>query len=342
MFPNFNSELAVGVDLGTANTLIIQNEKIIVDEPSIVALDSDSNKVLAVGTDALLMHEKTHPSIKTVKPLKDGVIADFTAAELMIKEFVKRVRSIQNSFIAKSLKMVICIPSGITEVEKRAVKDSAVQAGASEVVMIYEPMAAAIGAGLDISSPNGIMIVDIGGGTTEIAILSLSGIVSDNSIRVAGNSFTDDIINYVRKQHNLLIGEKTAEQIKINVGSAVTELDEDLASFEMVGRDLLTGIPKVVAISYQEVAFAIEKSLSKVEESIMKALESSPPELSSDIYRNGIYVSGGGALLKGLKKRFNNKTRLKVNIVEDPLKAVVRGTGVVVRDRKKFKAILIH
>lgn len=342
MFKGVNSEMAIGVDLGTANTLIIQGEQVIVDEPSIIAIDVESNKVLAVGGEAMLMHEKTHPNIKTVKPLRDGVIADFTAAELMIREFVRKVRSSQKSLFAKSLKMLICIPSGITEVEKRAVKDSAIHAGASEVVMIYEPMAAAIGAGLDVNSSIGFMIVDIGGGTTEIAILSLSGIVSEHSIRVAGNSFTNDIVDFVRKQHNLLIGEKTAEQIKIHAGSAVTELEEDIPNYEMVGRDLMTGIPKVIEISYQEVAFAIEKSLAKVEESIMKSLESAPPELSSDIYRNGIYVSGGGALLRGLAKRFSNKTRLKINIVEDPLKAVVRGTGIAVRDRKKYKTVLIH
>ena len=336
-FNFFNQELAI--DLGTANTLIIMDGQVVVDEPSIVAIDRRTGETIAVGNRAMQMHEKTHENIRTIRPLKDGVIADFQAAESMISGLIQLTNTKPRFF--SHLRMVICIPSGITEVEKRAVFESADHVNSKETYLIYEPMAAALGIGLQVEEPVGNMIIDIGGGTTEIAVIALSGIVCDQSIRVAGDELTNDILDYMRRQHNLLIGERTAEQIKINVGSALQELDEPPPPYSVNGRDLMTGIPKQVSVTYSEIAHALDKSISKIEEAVLKALEMTPPELAADIYRTGLYLTGGGALLRGLDVRIRAMTKLPVHLAEDPLRAVVRGTGIALKDTQRYKALLI-
>ncbi|MGQ0826887.1 MAG: rod shape-determining protein [Bacteroidota bacterium] len=329
----------IAIDLGTANTLIIHNDKVVVDEPSIVAIDRMTGRVIAVGKQAMQMHGKTHENIKTIRPLKDGVIADFHAAEHMIRGMIKMINPGKHLF-QPSLKMVICIPSGITEVEKRAVRDSAEHAGGKEVYLIHEPMAAAIGIGIDVEEPMGNMIIDIGGGTSEIAVIALGGIVCDKSIRIAGDEFTANIEEYMRRQHNILIGERSAERVKIEVGAAMTEIDNPPPDYAVHGRDLMTGIPKEIYVSYVEIAHALDKSISKVEEAILNALEMTPPELSADIFRTGIYLAGGGSMLRGLDKRISLKTKLPVHIAEDPLRAVARGTGIALKNVDKFPFLM--
>ncbi|HTO37678.1 MAG TPA: rod shape-determining protein [Brumimicrobium sp.] len=329
----------IAIDLGTANTLIIMDDKVVVDEPSIVAKDIKSGKIVAIGKRAQQMHGKTHKLIETIQPLQDGVIADFHSAEQMIRGMIKMIKK-RKSLFNTSLKMVICIPSGITEVEKRAVRDSAEHAGAKEVYLIHEPMAAAIGIGIDVEEPMGNMIIDIGGGTSEIAVIALGGIVSDKSIRTAGNDFTKDIEEYMRRQHNILIGERTAEQIKIEIGAALPELDNPPEDFAVRGRDLMTGIPKEIIVSYVEIAHALDKSISKIEEAILSALEMTPPELSADIYKTGIYLAGGGSMLRGLDKRMSMKTKLPVHIAEDPLRAVARGTAIALKNVDRFQFLI--
>ncbi len=336
LFNLFKKEIAI--DLGTANTLIIEDGKVIVDEPSIVAMDRRTNDVIAVGRKAMQMHGKTHENIKTIRPLRDGVIADFQAAESMIEGMINMMDNKKKMF--SYMKMVICIPSGITEVEKRAVFDSADHVDSKETYLIHEPMAAALGIGLDVEEPVGNMIIDIGGGTTEIAVIALSGIVCDQSIRIAGDEFTMDIMNYMKRQHNILIGERTAEQIKINAGSALHDLESPPDDFPVNGRDLMTGIPKQIKVSYGEIAHALDKSISKIEDAILKALENTPPELASDIYKTGLYLTGGGALLRGLDKRISQKTKLPVHVAEDPLRAVVRGTGIALKNTNKFSFLI--
>ncbi|MCO4814001.1 MAG: rod shape-determining protein [Flavobacteriales bacterium] len=321
----------IAIDLGTANTLIIMNDKVVVDEPSIVAKNIQTGEIVAIGKKAQQMHGKTHKLIETVRPLRDGVIADFQAAEQMIKGMIKMIGN-GKSLFNPSLRMVICIPSGITEVEKRAVRDSAEHAGAKEVYLIHEPMAAAIGIGIDVQEPMGNMIIDIGGGTSEIAVIALGGIVADKSIRVAGDDFTNDIEEYMRRQHNILVGERTAEAIKINVGAALPELENPPQEYAVQGRDLMTGIPKEIVISYVEIAHALDKTISKIEEAILNALELTPPELSADIFKTGIYLAGGGSMLRGLDKRISMKTKLPVHIAEDPLRAVARGTSIALKN----------
>lgn len=336
LFSLFVQEIAI--DLGTANTLIIQDGKIVIDEPSIVAIDTRTGQTIAVGTRAMQMHEKTHQYIKTIRPLKDGVIADFQAAENMIEGMINMIGTKRRFFT--HLKMVVCIPSGITEVEKRAVFDSADHVDSKETFLIFEPMAAALGIGLDVEEPVGNMIIDIGGGTTEIAVIALSGIVTDQSIRTAGDEFTENIVDYLKRNQNILIGERTAEQIKIHVGSALKQLDNPPPDFAVNGRDLITGIPRQITISYAEVAEALDESINAIEEAILKALENTPPELASDIYRTGLYLTGGGALLRGLDKRISRITKLPVHVADEPLRAVVKGTGIALKNTDRFSFLI--
>ena len=334
---SFTQELAI--DLGTANTSIIKNGKVIVDEPSVVALDKRTDKLIAVGEVARKMHGKTHPNITTIRPLRDGVIADFYAAEQMIRGMIKKVDTHKRWF-APSLRMVVCIPSGSTEVEIRAVRDSAEHAGGRDVYMIYEPMAAAIGIGLDVEAPQGNMIVDIGGGTTEIAVISLGGIVSNKSIRIAGDDLTSDIQDYMSRQHNVRVGERTAEEIKINVGSVLTELDNPPEDFIVHGPNRMTALPMEVPVNYQEIAHCLEKSISKIEAAVLSALEQTPPELYADIVRNGVYLAGGGALLRGLDKRLTDKIGIPFHIAEDPLHSVAKGTGIALKNIDRFNFLM--
>jgi len=331
----------IAIDLGTANTLIIHNGKVVIDNPSIVARDRMSGKIIATGKDAQQMQGKTHENIKTIRPLKDGVIADFQASEEMIKEFIKQIPAIRKKIFPPSLRMVICIPSGITEVEKRAVIDSARHMKANEIYLIYEPMAAAIGVGVDIMEPKGNMIIDIGGGTTEIAVIALAGIVCDQSVKVAGDLFTSDIMYYMRTQHNLYVGESSAERIKIQIGAATEDLDDAPEDMMVQGRDLLSGKPKQIQVSYREIAKALDKSILRIEDAVMETLSKTPPELAADIYNSGIYLAGGGSMLRGLDKRLSRKTDLPVYVAEDPLKAVVRGTGIALKNLDRYKSVLI-
>ncbi|GGB70533.1 rod shape-determining protein [Flavobacterium suaedae] len=331
----------IAIDLGTANTLIIHNDKVVIDSPSIVARDRMSGKIIAVGREANMMQGKTHENIKTIRPLKDGVIADFDASEKMLTMFIKSIPALKKKLFKPALRMVICIPSGITEVEMRAVKESAERVNGKEVYLIHEPMAAAIGIGVDIMQPKGNMIVDIGGGTTEIAVIALGGIVCDKSVKIAGDVFTNDIVYYMRTQHNLFVGESTAEKIKIQIGAALEDLETPPEEMSVQGRDLLTGKPKQVDISYREIAKALDKSIQRIEDAVMETLSQTPPELAADIYNTGIYLAGGGSMLRGLDKRISQKTDLPVYIAEDPLRAVVRGTGMALKNIGRFKSILI-
>ncbi|HLW14816.1 MAG TPA: rod shape-determining protein [Flavobacteriaceae bacterium] len=331
----------IAIDLGTANTLIIYNDKVVVDAPSIIARDRTTGKIIAVGREAKLMQGKTHENIKTIRPLKDGVIADFDASEKMISMFIKEIPALKNRWITPSLRMVVCIPSGITEVEMRAVKESAERVNAKEVYLIHEPMAAAIGIGVDIMQPKGNMVVDIGGGTTEIAVLALGGIICDKSAKIAGDIFTNDIIYYMRTQHNLYVGVRTAENIKIKIGAATEDLENPPDELAVQGRDLLTGKPKQVLLSYREIAKALDKSILRIEDAVMETLAQTPPELAADIYNTGIYLTGGGSMLRGLDKRLSQKTDLPVYIAEDPLRSVVRGTGLCLKNLDKYKNVLI-
>ena len=319
---SFTQEIAM--DLGTANTIIITNGKIVVDEPSVVALDRRTDKMIAVGEKAKLMHEKTHENIRTIRPLRDGVIADFYACEQMMRGLIKQVNT-RNHLFSPSLRMVIGVPSGSTEVELRAVRDSA----------------EAIGIGIDVEAPEGNMIVDIGGGSTEIAVISLGGIVSNNSIRIAGDDLTADIQEYMSRQHNVKVSERMAERIKINVGAALTELGDDAPEDYIVhGPNRITALPMEVPVCYQEVAHCLEKSISKVETAILSALENTPPELYADIVHNGIYLAGGGALLRGLDKRLTDKINIPFHIAEDPLHAVAKGTGVALKNVDRFSFLM--
>lgn len=328
------------MDLGTANTVIFQNDEIVLDEPSIVAIDNNTGKPIAFGQKAKLMHEKVNPGIKTVRPLRDGVIADFNAAEMMIRGFIKQVNSRRRFLFSPNLKIVVGIPSGSTEVEIRAVRDSSEHAGGRDVYLIFEPMAAALGIGLDVEAPKGNMVVDIGGGTTEIAVISLGGIVQQNSIRVAGDVFTSDIQYYLKQQHNIKVGEITAEKIKIAVGSVIPDLEEEPEPFVVKGPNLMTAHPVTATITYQEIAHCIDKSVAKIEAAILHVLEQTPPELYADIVESGIFLSGGGALLRGLDKRLSEKVNIPFHVTEDPLKAVARGTCIALKNTDRFSFLM--
>ncbi|MDR3094698.1 MAG: rod shape-determining protein [Bacteroidales bacterium] len=334
---SFTQEIAM--DLGTANTIIIYGDKVVVDEPSIVAIDRVTGKVKAIGKDARAMHEKTNPDIKTIRPLRDGVIADFNAAELMIKGMIKMIPT-RNKWFTPSIRMVVCIPSGSTEVEIRAVRDSSEHSGGRDVYMIYEPMAAAIGIGLDITAPEGNMVVDIGGGTAEIAVISLGGIVCNRSITVAGDIFTADIQDYMRQQHNIRIGERTAEEIKIQVGSVLPDLENPPSDFIVRGPNLMTALPVEVPVSFQEISHCLDKSISRIETAILDVLEQTPPELYADVVNHGIYLAGGGALLRGLDKRLTDKINIPFRVAEDPLRAVARGTGIALKNVDRFSFLM--
>lgn len=328
----------VAIDLGTANTLIfIRGKGIVLNEPSIVALDRNSRKVVAIGNEARQMHEKTHRDIITIKPLGGGVIADYEAAEELIRGLIKKA---QKDFSGSIRRMVIGIPSGITEVEKRAVRDSAEHVGAKEVHLVAEPMAAAIGIGLDVEAPFGNMVVDIGGGTTEIAVISLSGIAAGESIRVAGTEITNAILQHFRKSYNLAIGERTAEEIKIKIGSAYNLEEELIATVK--GRNLVTSLPEQRDVSSPEIREAIAEPIGQIVNAVRRCLEATPPELSADILDRGILLTGGGALIKGLDKRISEETKLPVHVGEDPLTAVVRGTGKVLENLEKYSKVLMQ
>jgi len=334
---SFTQEIAI--DLGTANTIIICDDKVVVDEPSVVAISTADNKMVAVGRKAQQMIGKGGTIIRTVRPLRDGVIADFAAAEMMIRGMIDKIPT-KNYLFKPSLRMVVCIPSGSTEVEIRAVRDSSAHAGGRDVYMIYEPMAAAIGIGLDVEAPEGTMIVDIGGGTSEIAVMSLGGIVANKSIKVAGDDFTDDIIDHMGRQHNMKVGAPTAEKIKIMVGSALTDLDDAPEDFLVHGANKMTALPMSVPVSYQEIAHCLEKSITKLESAVLQALEQTPPELYADLVQKGVYLTGGGALLRGLAKRLTDKIQLQFHVAEDPLHAVARGTAIALKNVDKFQFLL--
>ncbi|MES3630926.1 MAG: rod shape-determining protein [Longimonas sp.] len=335
MFFNFTQDVAI--DLGTANTLIyIRGQDIVLNEPSIVAVDHSTREVREIGHEALQMHERTHKDIETIWPLKDGVIADFKVAEQMIRGLMQKVR---RNWFTSIRSMVVCVPSGITEVEKRAVRDSAEHAGAKKVHLISEPMAAAIGIGLDVSEAVGNMVVDIGGGTTEIAVIALSGIVIDESIRVGGNEIDKSVVQYFKRNHNLLIGSRTAERIKCEIGSAI-ELETEL-ELSVRGRDLVSGIPKDRSISSVNVREALRDNLDQIAAGVLRCLERTPPELGADVLERGIMLTGGGAMLHGLDEMLRNRVELPVYVAENPLTAVVRGTGKVLENLEQYKRVLV-
>jgi rod shape-determining protein MreB len=326
LFGYFSND--IGIDLGTANTLVFVKDKgIVLREPSVVAISTSSRKVLAVGEEAKRMLGRTPGNIQAIRPMKDGVIADFDITEAMLRYFIRKVHS--NSFRVAP-RVIIAIPSGITEVEKRAVKESATHAGAREVLTIEEPMAAAIGVGLPVEEPAANMIVDIGGGTTEIAIISLAGVVFSKSIRVAGDELDNAIINYMKRAYNLLIGERSAEEIKIRIGSAYP-LEEELA-MEVKGRDSVAGLPKTIHITSQEIREALGDTIAAIVDAVRNALERCPPELSADLVDRGFVMAGGGSLIRNIDRLLSEKTGLPVIVADDPLSAVANGTGVVLSD----------
>ena len=335
----FSLTQELAIDLGTANTLIVYNDEVVVDEPSVVAVNVQTGQLVELGRKAHAFIGRTNPNLRTIRPLKDGVIADFNATELMLRGMIRKIKT-SSSLFAPSLKMVICIPSGSTNVEIRAVRDSAEHAGGREVAMIYEPMAAALGAGIDVEAPEGNMIIDIGGGTSEIACISLGGIVCSESIDIAGDVFTTDIMEYVKQQHSVRIGERTAEDIKCKIGAAIPELEDEPEDYVVTGPSMLTGLPQTITLSYNEIAYALDKSLVKLDAALMKVLQEMPAELYTDVVRNGIYLAGGGALIRGLDRRLSKKTGIPFHIAEDPLRAVVRGTNIALKNINRFSFLM--
>ena len=334
-FLNFLSS-DIGIDLGTANTLIyVKGKGVVVNQPSIIALEDNSDRIMAVGQEARQMLGRTHHGIHTIRPLKDGVIADFEATEIMMREFIKKA-NVNRMMIGR---IVVCVPSGITEVEKRAVRDTAERAGAREVDLVAEAMASAIGVGLEIDAPVGNMIVDIGGGTSEIAVISLNGIVNHTSVRVGGDEMSHAIIQHFKKNFNLLIGEKSAEDIKCTIGSAIV-LEEEIKT-EIKGRDLIDGIPKTIEITSQEIREALNDPISTIVEAVKLSLERTPPELASDILDRGIILTGGGALLKGLDARLREETSMAIHVAEDPLLCVVNGCGKILDHPEQYEKVLL-
>lgn len=328
----------IGIDLGTANMLVtLKGKGIVIKEPSVVAIDKKTGSILATGLEAKEMLGRTPDQIKAVRPLKDGVIADFTATRLMLKNIIEKVSSRYN--IGRP-RVVVGVPSGITEVEERAVEESVIQAGAREVYLIEEPMAAAIGASLDVAEPSGSIIVDIGGGTTEVAVISLGGVVVSNSLRVAGDELDEDIVNYIKKEMNLAIGSTTAEAIKIEIGCALPLMAEK--SMEVRGRDLANGLPRNIIITSTQIEEAIKESVMEIVEIVKATLEKTPPELASDIMEKGIVLAGGGALIKNLDKLLSEKTGMPVYIADEPLDCVVKGTGKTLEDLERLKTVLIN
>ncbi len=331
----FSSDM--GIDLGTATTLVyLKNEGIVLCEPSVVAIEAGTSNVLAVGEEAKRMLGRTPGNIIAIRPMRDGVIADFEIAESMLRYFIKKV---QRSRRLVRPRMVVAVPSGITEVEKRAVKDSALHAGAREVYMLEEPVAASIGVGLPIQEPSGNMIIDIGGGTTEMAVISLAGVVFSKSIRVGGDELDDAIINYLKRTYNLMVGERTAEEIKIQIGSSYP-LDEEL-SMNVRGRDLIAGLPKMITITSEEIREALSEPIAQIVEAVRITLERTPPELSADLIEKGIILAGGGSLLRGIDKLIAEETSLPVHVADDPLTAVVLGTGKVLSELKYLKRLTV-
>lgn len=337
----FSMKRELAMDLGTANTIIIADGEIVVNEPSVVALDPHTEKTIAVGERAKLMYEKTSEKIHVVRPLRDGVIADFNACELMMRGLIQMVSTGRHLF-TPTLRMVIGVPSGSTEVELRAVRDSAEHAGGRDVYLIFEPMAAAIGIGLDVNAPEGQMVVDIGGGTTEIAVISMGNIVTNNSIKMAGDDFTADIREYMARQHNVSVSERMAERIKISVGSALSELpaDEAPSDFVVHGPNRITAYPMEVPVCYQEIAHCLERSIARIETAVLNALSNTPPEIYADIVKNGIYLTGGGALLRGLGKRLTDKINIPFHVAEDPLLCVARGTGKALENIDDYPCLM--
>ena len=328
----------LAIDLGTANTVIFKDDTVVLDEPSIIATDTKTGKLMALGTQAQLMEEHTPPGITTVRPLMNGVIADYDAAEMMLTGFIRKATGRRKSILAPALRVVIGIPGGSTPVDMRSIRDSASHAGAHDVEMIYEPMASALGIGLDVTAPNGNMIVDIGGGTTEIAVISLGGIVESASIHIAGNEITTDIIDHMAQQHNIHVGRTTADQIKFAVGSVLPEMDEAEAPEPILvtGRNMVTGLPLEATIDYREISMCIDKTIAKIENEILKVLQKTPPELYSNIVKNGVWLAGGGSLLRGIAKRFAAKVNIPFHVAEDPLKAVARGTCLALKGSDRY------